>query len=221
MISIQPQWVNKILNSEKIIEIRKTKPNCELPCRVYIYCTKNRHLALVVGGGNSSLFRCCDSETAFICGGKLGNGKIVAEFTLNKVEEFEFELWDDTTYESIANVYYDDETGERITNVFESDREIEDTKLLKDSCLSVSQLREYLGKGFSTCYAWHIDNLKIYDRPKEIDEFCKRCCLIHSKPNTQCFKDLCKHKYNCNNGLIKLTRPPQSWCYIGGCDGKD
>ena len=40
MISIQPQWVSKILNKEKLVEIRKTKPKCELPCKVYIYCTK-------------------------------------------------------------------------------------------------------------------------------------------------------------------------------------
>ena len=31
MISIQPQWVEKILSGEKTIEIRKTMPKCELP----------------------------------------------------------------------------------------------------------------------------------------------------------------------------------------------
>lgn len=31
MISVQPQWVSKILNKEKLVEIRKTKPKCELP----------------------------------------------------------------------------------------------------------------------------------------------------------------------------------------------
>ena len=39
MISVKPQWVSKILNKEKLVEIRKTKPKCELPCKVYIYCT--------------------------------------------------------------------------------------------------------------------------------------------------------------------------------------
>lgn len=187
MISIQPQWVDKIINGEKIIEIRKTKPKCKLPCKIYIYCTKARHLALVVGGGNSSLFGCCNSETAFICGGKLGNGKIVAEFTLNKVEEFEFELWDNKTYESVGKVYYDEDTGEREVDVFESNDEINGIKLLKDSCLTVSQLREYLGKGFSTCFAWYIENLKVYNNPKDLDEFvCRK----------------------------QLERPPQSWCYV-------
>lgn len=29
----------KILNREKLIEIRKTMPKCELPIDVYLYCT--------------------------------------------------------------------------------------------------------------------------------------------------------------------------------------
>ena len=42
LISIKPKWVEKILNGEKTIEIRKTMPKCELPCKVYIYCTKGK-----------------------------------------------------------------------------------------------------------------------------------------------------------------------------------
>ena len=44
MISIKPEWVCKILNGEKTIEIRKTMPKCKLPCKVYIYCTKGKKL---------------------------------------------------------------------------------------------------------------------------------------------------------------------------------
>lgn len=39
LMSIQPQWLEKILNREKLIEIRKTMPKCELPIDVYLYCT--------------------------------------------------------------------------------------------------------------------------------------------------------------------------------------
>ena len=42
MISIKPEWVAKILNGDKTIEIRKTMPKCELPCKAYIYCTKEK-----------------------------------------------------------------------------------------------------------------------------------------------------------------------------------
>lgn len=67
IISIRPKWVAKILSGEKTLEIRKTAPKCDLPIDVYIYCTKGDYI------------------------GHLSNkyvGKIVAKFTLNKVEKF-------------------------------------------------------------------------------------------------------------------------------------
>lgn len=68
MISIKPEWVAKILNGEKTIEIRKTKPSCQLPCKVYIYCTIGNELLA------------CTFPMNYIA-----NGKVVAEFILNKV----------------------------------------------------------------------------------------------------------------------------------------
>ena len=74
MISIQPKWVEKILNGEKILEIRKSMPKCELPCKVYIYNTK--------GGEKNYHIGCINGKNY-----KVGlNGKVVAEFTLNKVD---------------------------------------------------------------------------------------------------------------------------------------
>lgn len=49
MISIQPQWVEKILNGEKKIEIRKSMPKCQLPCKVFIYCTQGTTLVRYSG----------------------------------------------------------------------------------------------------------------------------------------------------------------------------
>ena len=40
LISIQPKWVEKILNGAKTIEVRKTRPTLEAPFKCYIYCTK-------------------------------------------------------------------------------------------------------------------------------------------------------------------------------------
>ena len=40
MMSIKPEWVEKILNGEKTVEVRKTIPRCKPPFKVYIYCTK-------------------------------------------------------------------------------------------------------------------------------------------------------------------------------------
>lgn len=55
-------------------------------------------------------------------------------------------------------------------------------------------------------FGWHITDLKIYDKPKELGGFRKPCGL-----GTGC--EDCDDIYfmNCKN---TLTRPPQSWCYV-------
>lgn len=82
-------------------------------------------------------------------------------------------------------------------------------QLFRDmSCLTDEQTEDYLGD--KDGYGWHISKLKIYDKPKELSEFCIPCktnCEDCKKP---LFYDCCKEK-----GKIKVvTRPPQSWCYV-------
>ena len=40
LISIQPKWVEKIVNGEKTIEVRKTRPKLETPFKCYIYMSQ-------------------------------------------------------------------------------------------------------------------------------------------------------------------------------------
>lgn len=42
LISIRPQWCEKIANGEKTIEVRKTRPKLETPFKCYIYQTMRR-----------------------------------------------------------------------------------------------------------------------------------------------------------------------------------
>ncbi len=42
MISIQPKWVEKIVNGEKTIEVRKTAPKLETPFKCFIYMTQGK-----------------------------------------------------------------------------------------------------------------------------------------------------------------------------------
>lgn len=42
LISIQPKWCELIASGRKTIEVRKTRPNIEMPFKVYIYCTKQK-----------------------------------------------------------------------------------------------------------------------------------------------------------------------------------
>ena len=77
LISIKPEWVEKIFTGEKTIEIRKTMPKCELPCKVYIYCTKGKEEQYTPPLSDTNY------EHAF---GYIMNGKVVAEFTLHDIE---------------------------------------------------------------------------------------------------------------------------------------
>ena len=164
LISIKPKWVAKILNGEKTIEIRKTYPKCDLPIYVYIYCTKDkkgifkeRHSGYTLLNQNKWI----QSEL---------NGKVVAKFTLNKVEEIKHKVhWEDfDSYYMLGNMVYDDE----------------------ETCVSEEELSEYLKD--NTGYAWHISNLIIFDKPKELSEF---------------------RQYG-YEWFIPVEKAPQSMCYI-------
>jgi len=43
LISIKPEWCEKIANGNKTIDLRKTRPKVETPFKCYIYCTKDKH----------------------------------------------------------------------------------------------------------------------------------------------------------------------------------
>ena len=88
--------------------------------------------------------------------------------------------------------------------------EIDPTKTIgagfaEDSCVSSRDIHEYLGG--QTGYGWHISDLVVYDKPKELSEF--------SRPFEICIDKECD-EFGCesceNGGHIK--RPPQSWCYV-------
>ena len=68
MIAIRPRWVEKICRKEKTVEVRKTKPKCELPFKCYIYCTKGEPTF------TQSAF--CDD---------ISNGKVIGEFVCDRI----------------------------------------------------------------------------------------------------------------------------------------
>lgn len=150
LISIKPRFVAKILNREKTIEIRKSYPKCDLPIQVYIYCTKSNYLGYI---------------------SKRYIGKVVAKFTLNKVEEIKT-------------------------------CEMHSAKLLDRSCLNANEFYDYLTKGKNFLgqvlgYAWHISNLEIFDKPKELSEF-------------RSIKQFMPSGYM----IDPLTKAPQSWQFV-------
>ena len=77
--------------------------------------------------------------------------------------------------------------------------------------LTPDELLNY-GKGKPLCGLF-INNLKLYDKPKEINEFKVACnpklCL------SGCESVHLDNYFRCiNQGNRRLTRPPQSWCYV-------
>lgn len=222
LYSIQPQYVCDILNGKKTLELRKHKPKISLPCKVYIYCSKKgRPLVygdVVTGYGSvTEMFTQTlgySKEDADKIWGNL-QGKVVAEFTLNTIDEYECELWDEKTFESIGEVYYsDDGYNEREVDIVATNNESCD--LLEKGCVTWADLRKYLGTGFSTVYALHIDDLIIYDNPKRLSDFKKENKCHYANYEQGCCFENCTFfdLKDCDGKYSKITVAPQSYCYV-------
>ena len=195
LLSVKPEWVAKILNGEKTVEIRKSAPKCELPITVYIYCTKNKlHYCVgaLVFNKDDCFKRSVDGTYKYgdsieLMGyspdypydkNNFLNGKVVAKFTLLRVERF-----------GMAYPYSEPTSG-----------------FLKKACLTLGQARTYAGGEhpyYKPLYAWHIEDLVIFDKPKELEEF--------DYPNPSGTRYVSKRSLN---GLPSKKHPPQSWCYV-------
>lgn len=86
--------------------------------------------------------------------------------------------------------------------------------ILQMACLNRRQLWDY-GKGI-TLSGWHISNLKIYDKPRELREFYR-----HDTTYDNCLGwaidengDKTFVIIDDSEGKCTITRPPQSWQYI-------
>lgn len=71
--------------------------------------------------------------------------------------------------------------------------------------LTKQEVLDYVGD--NRPYGWHISNLIIYDKPKELSEF-HRCCPGDGRVDCEYIGicDDCRYK--------ELKQPPQSWRYV-------
>lgn len=113
--------------------------------------------------------------------------KVIGEFVCNTIYE-----WNYKTLQSIFGVI------NTYLPIFEGG-------LLK-TCLSHQDLENY-GKG-KTLYAWHISDLVIYDKPRELSEFKKPC--THKNDCCTCYR----YDYIGYRCYDDITRPFQSWGYV-------
>ena len=202
LLSIKPKWVAKILNKEKTIEVRKKFPK-NYKGWVYIYCTKDNKTKLL-----------SNSFQYYVVGNKdykdyLGNwnGKVVARFYCDKVEE-------------IYGMY--DELGWNYE--FKNEEE-----LLRKSCLDNEDLGTYLkicnNNDFQKVgYAIHISNIEIFDKPKELGEFYTGKLKVFDRTKqekpTPILK-ICSNYCNPKNPVPtrcgcreRLTKAPQNYMFI-------
>lgn len=189
LISIKPQWCEKIASGKKTVEVRKTAPE-KTTFKAYIYCTSQKFGGEILLTADKKVERryrhCRDNGDIPLA------GKVIGEFICDKVY-------------SIKN------QGSRF--VVADEEQSATNEIARQSCLDYDDMVGYLGN--KDGYGWHISDLKIYDKPKELSEFERPCN----------YKGIC---YSCDrfrpNGTPNyktyafcdrsITRPPQSWQYV-------
>lgn len=113
------------------------------------------------------------------------------------------------------NLHYDDSTikvceGQgKVIGEFMCDKMLvsflnnNDGWFVEKGCLTQKEIDEYQGDK-AILYGWHISDLVIYDKPKELSEL--RSYNVRCAFDPDCFGfPVPTHK---------ITRPPQSWCYV-------
>ena len=89
LISIRPKWCEKIVDGEKTIEVRKTRPKLQTPFKCYIYCTMDHPYISVSCGELDKL----NYRTNTVC---RCNGKVIGEFTCDRIVPITYDggrLW--------------------------------------------------------------------------------------------------------------------------------
>lgn len=190
MLSIRPQWCEKIASGEKTIEVRKSAPK-ETPFKCYIYCCKDNAQEIVLLKDYKNRFSFGDYRNADGHFYDVANGTVIGEFICNKVERF-----------MVGSLRSDD--------------------IEKLACLSYNEMISYFykpeeldGETTKQGFAWHISDLKIYDKPKELSEFKKPYRWFNNRPVESWCDNCCKicDEKNCKYDT-RITRLPQSWMFV-------
>ena len=107
------------------------------------------------------------------------DGKAIGEFVCDRIGELEAYKFRDVGFEGLNFQYNPD--------------------LCDKSCLSQREIMRY-GKR-KKVYGWHISDLVIYDKPKELSEFKSYNCGV-------------KFENGYPIPIHEIKRPPQAWCYV-------
>lgn len=193
LISIHPKWCDLIASGKKTIEVRKTRPKIETPFKCYIYCTMGEVLLLEGHRtkATKNTFWLGKPINNISPGRYVGNGAVIGEFVCDCMTP-------------LYNVCTDD------WRLLRGGLHEIEKQLVGMAFLTEGELHEYASGQY--CFAWHISDLKIYDKPRHIIEFyrwkkCKFC------KETEIDREKCKYRETCIAPAM-IRRPPQSWCYV-------
>ena len=198
LISIRPKWCENIAGGEKTIEVRKTKPKLETPFKCYIYCTVERvgYDALWVLDAPTREEYSFMVVSAYLenpKGANKGNGKVIGEFTCDRIYKIDKDSTDFLFKAGGLSVY----------------KQAAEEKCGLRVAMTDDELHGYLGH--CQGYGWHISSLLIYDQPRKLTAFrrafpnswyCESCAMYWENNGT------------CGNESLYIERPPQSWCYV-------
>ena len=184
LLSIRPQWCELIANGKKTIEVRKSRPKLETPFKCYIYCTQDKEHTLFKDWIDPPFV----TKEYNIMNGKgiknvfhdnrpwgNANGKVIGEFVCDS-----YIRWSVNPLDGLYMIFPNE---------------------LQQACLTGTEFEQY-GNG-KTLYGWHISALQIYDKPRELSEFCKPIMPMGLRYEDDAIK-----------------RPPQSWAYVEEYDGR-
>ena len=190
LISIHPKWCELIASGEKTIEIRKTAPK-QVPFKAYIYETYDKkYVDIGICWGNRKYF-------------EHGCKKVIGEFVCDRIDPIKAVRHDGGSAETSRKSIFTFMPAER------------HNALLNATEMETEEIYDYLGGEGKWGYAWHISDLKIYDKPRELSEFGRVCDAEHiNEINCRDCKKLVSFDGCCELMCKPLNRPPQSWCYV-------
>lgn len=188
LISTRPKWCGLIASGKKTVEGRKTYPKLPTPFKCYIYCTQDKRLSF----WRSRTYAYADDRSHNMFDIR-GNGKVIGEFVCDNVEV----LFD--TNGNPENYMTDILPG-----------------ILQKTVLSCDEFGAYVGSRSikNSIYGWHISDLKIYDKPKELGSFWKAGKCPYAAESGCTYEYFCFRAGKAQRCGETLTRPPQSWCYV-------
>jgi len=101
--------------------------------------------------------------------------------------------------------------GEFVCDKITDARDMGGDEFYPKSCLTYEDWRKYTDGTKNTIWLWHISNLVIYDKPRELSEFSSGSSRLEFSNTEDGFPLKWSGK----------KRPPQSWCYVeSGVEGE-